>query len=194
MNKTDYLKQRELWKPKDVIEQRDDETSALIYIYTTREGKPAAMAFHGTRGKADWIFRFQTTRERDDYIARYLATLKEQAKNKAAHKAAKTQYINPWKAGDVLVSTWGYDQTNVDFYQVIKATAKTVTIRPIESEPVPGSEGFMCNMVLPVRGSFKDDMLAPRKVTPWQGGEYIVIGNHTAHKWEGKPVYQSWYA
>lgn len=30
--------------------------------------------------------------------------------------------------GDVLCSTWGYDQTNYDFYKVIKTTAKTVTL------------------------------------------------------------------
>ena len=33
--------------------------------------------------------------------------------------------------GDVLCSVWGYDQTNYDFYKVIKVTAKTITIEKL---------------------------------------------------------------
>lgn len=34
--------------------------------------------------------------------------------------------------GDVLQSRWGYDQTNYDFYEVIKTTAKTVTLKKLD--------------------------------------------------------------
>lgn len=30
--------------------------------------------------------------------------------------------------GDILVATWGYDQTNWDYYEVIHVTSKTVTL------------------------------------------------------------------
>lgn len=33
--------------------------------------------------------------------------------------------------GDVLCSVWGYEQTNYDFYKVIKVTAKTITIEKL---------------------------------------------------------------
>ena len=36
------------------------------------------------------------------------------------------------KQGDIFVSSWGYDQTNVDFHEVVKVAAKTVTLIPIE--------------------------------------------------------------
>ena len=29
------------------------------------------------------------------------------------------------KQGDIFVSSWGYDQTNVDFHEVVKVAAKT---------------------------------------------------------------------
>lgn len=35
--------------------------------------------------------------------------------------------------GDVLRSTWGYDQTNYDFYEVIKTTPKTVTLKSLST-------------------------------------------------------------
>lgn len=30
--------------------------------------------------------------------------------------------------GDILVATWGYDQTNWDYYEVIHVTSKTITL------------------------------------------------------------------
>lgn len=36
------------------------------------------------------------------------------------------------KAGDIFVCSWGYDQTNVDFYKVISRTAKSVRVQPWE--------------------------------------------------------------
>ena len=38
--------------------------------------------------------------------------------------------------GTILVNRWGYEQTNVDFFQVIKVTEKTVVIRQIAKETV----------------------------------------------------------
>ena len=33
---------------------------------------------------------------------------------------------NPFTAGDILVGSWGYEQTNVDFYEVVRVTPCTV--------------------------------------------------------------------
>lgn len=39
------------------------------------------------------------------------------------------------KVGDIFVSSWGYEQTNVDFYQVVKLVGKsTIEILPIQSK------------------------------------------------------------
>ncbi len=40
------------------------------------------------------------------------------------------------KIGDVFVETWGYDQTNVDFFEVIRTMPKTVEIVRIRAEEV----------------------------------------------------------
>lgn len=38
------------------------------------------------------------------------------------------------KPGDIFYSSWGYDQTNIDFYKIVRATDKTVWIQEIEKE------------------------------------------------------------
>jgi hypothetical protein len=51
------------------------------------------------------------------------------------------------QVGDVYYASWGYDQTNIDFYQVVARTPRTVRVRLINGkvndehrvEPVPGA-------------------------------------------------------
>lgn len=58
--------------------------------------------------------------------------------------------------GDIFEGSWGYDQTNVDFYEVVGFTpsGKSVRLRPIRKVTVPGSEGFMSRRVTPALGEF----------------------------------------
>lgn len=78
------------------------------------------------------------------------------AGRRSKRMAARAAIVNRWKPGDLLVNSWGYDQTNIDYWQVVATTAKTVTIRRIGSKTIPGSEGFMQSDVLPAKDSFLD--------------------------------------
>lgn len=51
-----------------------------------------------------------------------------------AHQQAAKPFENPLKAGDVLYSTWGIEQTNVTFYFVSAVSGLTVTVQEIEAE------------------------------------------------------------
>ena len=56
------------------------------------------------------------------------------------------------KIGDIFHTSWGYDQTNTEYFKVISIskTGKTCEIMQIGSETVKGSEGFMCESVTPI--------------------------------------------
>jgi len=55
------------------------------------------------------------------------------------------------KIGDMFYTSWGYDQTNTEHFQVVKIspTGKTCQVIRIGSKSVEGSGGFMCESVLP---------------------------------------------
>ena len=54
------------------------------------------------------------------------------------------------RVGDIFYNVWGYDQTNVDFYQVVSLHgAHTAVIRPLHGRVV--EEGNMCGKVVPDR-------------------------------------------
>jgi hypothetical protein len=65
----------------------------------------------------------------------------------------EVETVGPYALGDVLVSSWGYDQTNIDFYQVVGFTksGKSVRLIAIEGEHVE-TTGFMSERVRPCPG------------------------------------------
>ena len=38
------------------------------------------------------------------------------------------------KVGDIFRNSWGYEQTTVDFYQVVRVSAKSVWVRRIKGD------------------------------------------------------------
>jgi len=109
---------------------------------------------------------------------------------------------NPFKVDDVLVSSWGYEQTNIDFFQVVKAGAKTVMLRPIGSKVVDVI-GWLSETVEPVLGDFCagfpnwDNKPFRRTIQGADSGSpyvHIKDGVANAHLWNNRPHYASHYA
>ena len=96
------------------------------------------------------------------------------------------------KQGDILFSSWGWEQTNIDFYEVVKATEKTVTIREIRGEHV--YSGDMTGTSFPIIGDFKGPELR-RKVISNGSSPFISINSYAnAYLYTGKPKKFSCYA
>jgi hypothetical protein len=76
-------------------------------------------------------------------------------KKQVAERREKAKSINnSVMIGEIFYSSWGYDQTNIDFYQVIKKTPKTITVRRIRSKSEPAYT--MACYVMPIKDSFLD--------------------------------------
>ena len=134
------------------------------------------------------------------------AALKKAAPKKVAskritdiHKDSKSHNVNirvvsglPITKGDYLVSTWGYDQTNVDFFYVVKIAGSFVYIVPASQQVV--ELGDMQGKVIPKEAKLTATPIR-RKIKKYTGGEYVKIDSISyAKKWDGKPVYYSSYA
>lgn len=108
------------------------------------------------------------------------------------------------KIGDIFRMSWGYDQTNVDYFQVVGLTPKGVVVREIDHEKVEGTEGFMCSKVRPVPNKFstltmwvKDNVKGlVRKVGQSGGNLYISFGKRycASRVRPDETTYNSWYA
>jgi hypothetical protein len=98
------------------------------------------------------------------------------------------------KVGDILESSWGYDQTNIDFYQVIALVGKaSVKLQKMACNSTP-EIGFMTAEKTPTR-PVGDPFTKREGQFPDTGRPYIRISNYAyAFPWDGKPARYSWYA
>lgn len=67
--------------------------------------------------------------------------------------AASLDAFDSLVVGDILVSSDGWEQTNIMFYQVVAVMPKTVRIRAIRSRITP-AVGWAHQMNEPIRDSF----------------------------------------
>lgn len=100
----------------------------------------------------------------------------EKEDRRAAQKKARDAFVNPYKPGDVLYYSWGYDQTNIDFFQVVKAGKRSITVREIASRTVEAT-GSMSARVAPVKDHFVGEPVT-KILQPREGGRCYISMDH----------------
>lgn len=97
--------------------------------------------------------------------------------------------------GDIFVSSWGYDQTNVDFYEVVRLTKKQACIRPIKAEA--DGDGWI-GKKMPIKGAFTGEESRHAVKYSWNSDSkdepYLKVEGHYARLWDGKPKSYTAYA
>lgn len=98
--------------------------------------------------------------------------------------------------GAIFVATWGYDQTNADFFQVVGIGKKSIKVRHIESKTIE-TPGEMSGHAIPLKDHF--DGPVKTKIVRWSDTFNTYDFNAgdsmgSAELWDGKPVAISWYA
>jgi hypothetical protein len=106
--------------------------------------------------------------------------------------------------GAIFVYTWGYDQTNAYFYEVVKRTPKSVMVRRLEAIETPDPDGFMTGQTVPQPGQFCRDQFqhvipAQRKaLKAYRYGDeaepMLTFDYGVGTLWNGEPVRVSHYA
>lgn len=145
-----------------------------------------------------------TARQRaDNAVTEWKASIIRHAEYKAQQaaekKAARAALVNPYKIGDLLSCSWGYEQTNVDFYQVVALGKKSIKIRSIAGCRIDGTEGHDCCNVKPVADSFISDEVITKilQVRVYNGETHISLpskfGSLSLYTQGEAGTYKSWY-
>jgi len=101
--------------------------------------------------------------------------------------------MKKFEVGDIIYYSWGYDQTNVDFFQVVVVREKSISIRPIMSKE--NETGFMSGNSMPIKDAFKGEPMTKRvNKFDYNGNPYISFDYGCGCLWDGSPVSCSWYA
>lgn len=167
-----------------------DNYTALINK-TKYDGQVVCAMFYGKSYKPAWHYRFRDIDELDKYIDEYL-------KKKAGQEEVKQQWKDKRKltkdhdikVGDIFYTSWGYDQTNIDFYEVVAVRGSRIDLRELKQTTVDHDGNY--DSVVPATGDnrFKDDEIhtvsarADGTVTSLSSFEY-------PSKWDGRPKDQT---
>jgi len=163
---------------------------AKITAVCKRPSKRARLGY-----KTEFAYRYGSVARMIAHIEQFLVDLDRadqyKQERKIARAAAKAAALESVKEGDIYVASWGWEQTNIDAYQVVAKKGATVTLREIAVSSVEGSESFMSDRVVPVKDAFIGDAFKKR-IT----GKYINIDDVRSASLaeEGKEFYRSWYA
>lgn len=150
----------------------------------------------------EFNYRFKTAAARQAYIDNFYnmeaAKAARSEERKKAKAEARKNMVNPFKVGDVLYDSWGYDQTNIDFYQVVAVGPKSVKIREI-GQVVTKEAGYLCEYVAPDVDNFVGEAQTKtlQMYLAYETGQpvvYISSRHGSISKYNGTPKYQSHYA
>ena len=177
---------RESYIPQNARKVADKESSAVAHLYETN-GNIYAVGFHGRAQKPDWHYRFRTEAQRETRIQEFFEGQRARAVLYADLKAER-QSPHTLKPGDILYSSWGYDQTNVDWYQVTALIgSKMVEIREIAARVA--SNGGPSENVVPEPGQFTGEPM--RKRVQGKRNTVRIASYARAYPWDSNPKYQT---
>jgi hypothetical protein len=96
------------------------------------------------------------------------------------------------QVNDILYSTWGYEQTNVDFYKVVKVQNGWATLQSLKSrhEDTPQWMTYRATPGEPTNAKpFR------RKIKNYGSGDWVGLTTYShASEWDGQPISGSSYA
>jgi hypothetical protein len=189
---TDYVR---LYLPADARKVAHKHSDAVAYVYNVNN-RPCVAVFYGKQGKPIGRFAFKTEEARADYVAKAFEARQQRQVAKAADRQAKKAWKHSIKVGDLFRASWGYDQTNIDYFEVIEVTEKMVTVREIaQAREATGWEQGKC---VPLPGEFLERSqpfraLVQKSYNSDESGK-IKVGHHYAYYEKpsvisGVPVY-----
>ncbi len=128
---------QEFIENSDVQEYKTKVKGILVFCHADHE-KHICYIFKGRRHLPQKCI-FGSEMEMYIYIDKEIKVLydknEHKRKSREYEKVQKKEQIDKIQIGDIYYTSWGYNMTLVDFFEVVgKPTPANVTIRPIEKE------------------------------------------------------------
>lgn len=138
------------------------------------------VAYSGRRMKPDFYYRFRSLSEANSYVESWASGQYNHALEKQERKERKKELNKKAQelvsVGDIFKASWGYEQTNIDYYQVISMTGKrTVELRKIAGNMIERSYGDQGRKV-PVPDEFVGEAFSRQiSVSQWSKNDKVHV-------------------
>lgn len=144
---------RESYIPEGSTKVTDKQSDAVAYLWTsTRSGKVGATIFVGKQNKplANYVYRDEARRAQA--IAEAFESRRKTLAFKTDLRAKRKAWVPTYKVGDVFRTCWGYDQTNVEYFELVEIHGKHGIFRELEQERT--ETGWMQGSCVPLPGQY----------------------------------------
>jgi len=188
------------WFPKGSMLLNHPNGAGCAYVskYRANDDTWQVVAYRGTAGKPSLNTYYRTREQAEKAVESFFNGIDDHAAFLERMKADHNK-PNLLKVGDIITNSWGYDQTNVDWYRVTRATPSTVWLKPIAAHVEetcfmsgPSVPSVDTSDPDPAKWSFRD--LDEPEQMHRASGYSCTMKYGSGSKWDGKPLYCSWYA
>ena len=181
---------RSSYIPKDAPDLKQLDTGKdiglEIWTYSDGKGRMYGIAFAGKANKPLWHYSFRNQQQLDKQVQETIEDRKGHVDTMQQRRQERLEYKHTLKVDDILYSSWGYDQTNLDYYQVVEVGEKSVKIRKIGSKVVRQEQGADYVVAAP------NHFIGPPMTKIVRYGDSVSISSYAnAYKWDGKPQYET---
>jgi len=176
--------------PQGAIKVADKKSDAVAYLYQSGS-KPAYKVFYGKQSKAVAWFLAKDEAQRAEQVAKLFASRQASIAFKAEQRAKFKAKPRALQAGGFYYTSWGYEQTNIDWYMVVelvgKASAKVVKVKSMDFSK--GDEGWAQGKSMPSQEPVGEPFMVRAN-----GDGFKVDGRYNAYAWDGQPKNWTAYA
>jgi hypothetical protein len=142
---------RSFYIPAHSVRVASKRSTAVAYLST--EGRPVAVCFVGKANKPAAHYSFRDDARRAKFVAEWIAQQDAAEAARVERKAKRVAFVHTLKVGDLLETSWGYDQTNVEFFEVVALVGRSmVEVREVAQRV--RETGFMSGTCGPVAGEY----------------------------------------
>lgn len=132
----------------------DRLSDAVAYLYTSAKGRPCATVFFGKQSQPVADFQYRDEIEREKSIRVYFERRRAHDKTKAERRAEDKAFIHDAQVGDIYRTCWGYDQTNVEFFEIVEIKGKFAILREIACAVDSSTLGGPQERIVPQSGQY----------------------------------------
>lgn len=173
----------------------EEYKSLKVLRYAMATGTPALRVYQGKSAKPVANYYYSNEEKREEAVNRYKAGAdraeKWKASRKAERAAARASSTNEnVELGTIYHGSWGYDQTNNSYYQVVGKFGKLGLVVQEIGHSVEQT-GMMSGESTPAKNCFKGEPF--RRLLTCGSDGFSVDSVVSVRRWNGKPSYDSWY-
>ncbi len=121
----------DLWQGKREDASNEKVLDFNIHRVIEDGKKPVVQIWRGKSKKPTYHYAFSNVEKMENWIQEKIKERRERLEQEAADKEIGKKLISEYKlnikVGDIFYTSWGYGQTNIDFYKVLEVRGRAIT-------------------------------------------------------------------